>query len=293
MIRTLRFTVTEEQSGRDIRTFVRRTLGLSASVLKALKYEGEIQKNGVHARSTERLAAGDVLSLSLFEHCRNDAANGRMPPVLFEDEDFLVLDKPSAMPVYPTPGHDNDSLLNALAEKSREEDFLFRPLYRLDRDTTGVFVLAKNRFSAGAVLTKWYLAVCEGEVEAAGEITSPIGLLEGHRVQRAAGAGQPAHTLFRRLSYDGAHSLVAFRLLTGRTHQIRVHMASIGHPVAGDDLYGGSTQIAPRQMLCCAKAEIECACLCKAFTVTADFSSREKRLFPNLFGKETPEFPVF
>ncbi len=293
MTRTLRFTAAPEQEGQDIRTFARRTLGFSASVLKELKYNGEILKNGSPCVSTDRIFAGDTLSLTLYEHGRDDEQIGQTPPILYEDEDFLAFDKPAGMPVYPTPGHDRDSLLNASAEKCREEDMRFRPLYRLDRDTTGVLVLAKNRFAAGAALKKIYLAVCEGKTEESGEIASPIGLKEGHRIQRTTGGGQPAQTFYRRLAFDGEHSLVAFRLATGRTHQIRVHMASVGHPVAGDDLYGGSTKTVDRQMLCCVKVEIQSVGLRKAVSVCADFSGQQKRLFPRLFSDFSAEIPLF
>lgn len=293
MTRTLRYTVSPDFHGTEIRTFVRRELELSASVLRDLKYRGEILLNGRRALATERLSAGDTLTLTLSEHARRDAANGTLPPVLYEDEDFLILNKPAGMPIYPTPGHDTDSLLNAAAEKCAADDFLFRPMYRLDRDTTGVFVLAKNRFAAGARLEKRYLAVCEGELPPEGEIDAPIGLLPGHRVQRTVGIGQPARTLYRRITFDGLHSLAVFRLMTGRTHQIRVHMSSLGHPVAGDDLYGGSVSMVSRQMLLCAVVRLTSKALGKDLCVRASFSEAQKNAFPELFREEHAEILLF
>lgn len=298
MTRTLSFTVRAEDEGRDLRHFVRRRLGLSARVLTALKYEGEMLLNGAPARSVDRLRSGDVVTLTLFD------APGDYEPVespfavLWENEDFLVIDKPAGMPVHPSPGHDCDSVLNAAAWYYRAApDFVFRPLYRLDRDTTGALVLAKNKFAAGAVLEKTYTAVCEGTVPPCGVIDAPIGLKPGHTIERCTGCGARAVTAYRRLAADGAHSLVVFRLETGRTHQIRVHMASIGHPVAGDDLYGGGTDRTAQQMLRCTSVRIVSPVLGTDKTVDAPFSAAQQMLFPALFDgaaqgdDQAPGFP--
>lgn len=284
MTRTLFFTIGCEHEGADIRTYVRKALGLSARVLTALKYEGEILLNGTPARSTERVSAGDVLSLTLFDDvCEYEPVDMSLN-VLYEDEDFLVIHKNAGMPVHPSPGHDSDSVLNAAAHYFRNsENFVFRPLYRLDRDTIGALVLAKNKFAASAQLTKTYTAVCEGEVPEEGRIDTPIGLLPGHSVQRGTGFGQPAVTEFIRISTDGSHSLVRFNLLTGRTHQIRVHMSGIGHPIAGDDMYGGHLDIVKNQMLCCSKIHIKCPVLRLDITVETDFSDEVKNRFSKLW----------
>ena len=156
------------------------------------------------------------------------------------------------MPVHPSPGHDRDSVLNAAAWYFQNtSDFVFRPLYRLDRDTTGALVLAKNKFAANAKLTKTYRAVCEGETPESGCVNVPIGLKPGRKVERCAGIGDEAVTEFQTVKTSGGYSLVDFHLKTGRTHQIRVHMAHLGHPVAGDDLYGGHLDRTEHQMLCC------------------------------------------
>ena len=192
MTRTLSFTVRAEDEGRDLRHFVRRRLGLSARVLTALKYEGEMLLNGAPARSVDRLRSGDVVTLTLFD-VPGDYEPAESPfAVLWESEDFLVIDKPAGMPVHPSPGHDCDSVLNAAAWYYRAApDFVFRPLYRLDRDTTGALVLAKNKFAAGAVLEKTYTAVCEGTVPPCGVIDAPIGLKPGHTIERCTGCGVP------------------------------------------------------------------------------------------------------
>lgn len=195
-----------------------------------------------------------------------------------------MLDKPYNMPVHPSPGHDRDSVLNAAAwHFQNTSDFVFRLLYRLDRDTTGALVLAKNKFAANAKLTKTYRAVCEGETPESGCVNVPIGLKPGHKVERCAGIGDEAVTEFQTVKTSGGYSLVDFYLKTGRTHQIRVHMAHLGHPVAGDDLYGGHLDRTEHQMLCCRAVHLLCPALDIDKTVETDFSAEQKACFPELF----------
>ena len=284
MTRTLEFVVDREQEKMDVRTFVRRYLKFSARVLTALKYEGKILKNGEPVHSNAILKTGDTLTLTLFETGETYEKADLPFPVLYEDEDFLVLDKPYDMPVHPSPGHDRDSVLNAAAWYFQNTpDFVFRPLYRLDKDTTGALVLAKNKFAAGAELIKTYRAVCEGETPESGRLNIPVGLKPGHKVERCAGIGDEAVTEFQTVKTNGGYSLVDFHLKTGRTHQIRVHMAHIGHPVAGDDLYGGHTDRTNRQMLCCRAVRIVCPALDIDKTVETDFPPEQKARFPEIF----------
>ena len=176
------------------------------------------------------------------------------------------------MPVHPSPGHDRDSVLNAAAWYFQNTpDFVFRPLYRLDRDTTGALVLAKNKFAANAKLTKTYRAVCEGETPESGCVNVPIGIKPGHKVERCAGIGDEAVTEFQTVRTSGGYSLVDFHLKTGRTHQIRVHMAHLGHPVAGDDLYGG--HLTERSTRCSAAVQ----CIFYAWRSTS--TKRSRRIF--------------
>lgn len=196
MKRTLEFVIDCGQENMDVRTFVRRYLGFSARILTALKYEGEMLKNGEPVHSNAVLKAGDTLILMLLETGEAYEKADLPFAVLYEDEDFLVLDKPYNMPVHPSPGHDRDSVLNAAAWYFQNTpDFVFRPLYRLDRDTTGALVLAKNKFAANAKLTKTYRAVCEGEAPESGCVNVPIGLKPGHKVEPLCG--------YRRRSRDG------------------------------------------------------------------------------------------
>lgn len=263
-MRTLTFPVPKEYAGAKLKGFLLGFCGLSSGLLTELKHgpPDGITVNGAHAAVSEALCAGDAVEIRLRE-----SGGGLPAPVplpfftVYEDEDLLVADKPSAMPMYPTPGHDRDSLANAFSFRCTQKgDALpFRPVYRLDSDTTGLALLAKNRYAAHRLsgsATKTYLAVCEGILEGSGTIDLPIGYLPGHTVQHAVvPGGQRAVTRWRALGSGDGRTFLSLRLETGRTHQIRVHLSQIGHSLAGDDLYGGSLRGIGRQALHCAHIE--------------------------------------
>ena len=255
----LSFSVPTEWDGKQVKEVIRRALGFSARTLTQLKQTpGGILKNGSPARAVDLLSAGDVLTLSPPEE------QGTYPPVftpltvVYEDEHFLVVDKPANMPVHPSPGHNRDSLCNAVAGYYAQtgQRHLVRPLYRLDRDTSGLIVLAKHRPAAGAQVKKRYFAVCEGILSGSGTIDVPIGLAPQSKIRRVCGTGERAATHWRCLCTGDGHSFLELKLETGRTHQIRAHLSWLGHPIAGDDLYGGSREKISRQALFCGKLRL-------------------------------------
>ncbi len=239
-----------------IKTYLRNELGISAKAMIKLKPKG-IFVNGKHARVVDYMHKGDVLEIIQTVDKKKEYPTEDIPLVkIYEDDNLLILNKPYGMPVYPAGEHLTGSLLSAFANEYK--DLVFRPIFRLDRNTSGLVVLAKNRMSTSVCdIEKTYLAVCEGEVPLKGEINSPIGLAEGSRIKRTTGHGKEALTLYERVSFDGIHSLVSVNIITGRTHQIRVHLSSIGFPLAGDDLYGGSTELIKRHALHCYKLKIK------------------------------------
>ena len=283
-MRRYAFTVPEET---DVKTFLRRRCGVSASMLTRLKQvENGITVNGAFAWVTQRLFPGDEVALCMPEDTADGEAICVPLRVVYEDEDFLVIDKPPGMPVHPSAGHEHDSLAQAVRGyyRERNETTAFRPLYRLDKDTSGLVVAAKNSYAAAACrVEKDYFAVCRGHVAAPGTVDAPIGLLPGHSIQRCVGVGQPAVTHYVPLAWDGTHTLVRCRLETGRTHQIRVHMASIGHPLAGDDMYGGSLAFISRQALHCGRAKAVFPPLLGPLVFHAPFPEDICRAFPALF----------
>lgn len=221
-----------------------------------------ITVNGRHAIATDRLHDGDFVCL-LLPQDEKIPQGAELPfPVVFEDQDLLIVNKPAGMPMYPCPGHDRDSLSNSFSNYCaiRGESYSFRPVYRIDRDTTGLVLLAKHSYAASLLagnVRKTYLAVCEGVLRGSGVIEQPIGIKEGSRLQRAVRSdGVYALTRWRSLSAGNGLSLLALRLKTGRTHQIRVHLSSCGYPLAGDDFYGGSLSLIRRQALHCAEIRL-------------------------------------
>lgn len=289
MSRTLAYTVPPEWDGRPVKEFVRRFLGLSSRVLVKQKHlTGGLLKNGVPCRSVDLLRQGDVLQLCLPEEREQyEAVEGPLS-VLYEDADYLLVDKPPHMPIHPSPGHDRDSLLNRVAFYYRQtgQSPAFRPLYRLDRDTSGIVAVGKHRIAVSAAqVEKIYYAVCQGELFGEGKIDLPIGLEPGSKIRRRCGeGGLPAVTHWRALACQEDCTLVACRLETGRTHQIRVHMAALGHPLAGDDLYGGSRDRISRQALHCGSLSLGCGPLGTALKVDSPFPADMTGAFPWIAG---------
>ncbi len=258
-MRRVAFSVPEDYDGVKLKGFLRGPCRLSARQMARLKrVPGGLTRNGLPAAASDVLRAGDRVALTFPDEKIPEPAPLPLA-VIYEDGDLLAVDKPAGMPMYPSPGHDRDSLFNAVGsrEAQRGEAFAFRPVYRLDKDTTGLVVLAKHAYAASRLagnVSKLYLAVCEGRLAGGGRIDLPIALKPGHSIQRAAvPGGAPAVTRWRCLRAGKAHSLLVLKLETGRTHQIRVHLSALGHPLAGDDMYGGSLAEISRQALhCCA-----------------------------------------
>ncbi len=297
MSRVLEYRVPEDCGGMTVREFARNRLGFSSRMLVKQKQEEKgILKNGAPCRVVDLLAPGDLLAFFLPEEKPCYPKSAVSLRVLFENRDYLVVDKPAAMPIHPSPGHDRDSLLNAVAGYYGEtgQSCLFRPLYRLDRDTTGIVAVGKHRAAvSSALVEKRYYAVCQGELSGSGVIDLPIGLKPGSRILRECGRGDPAVTHWKALARGEGHTLLALSLETGRTHQIRVHLAHIGHPLAGDDLYGGSLEKLGRQALHCGRVRLSCRALSFAQEFVSDLPPDLRKAFPWLPDWETLEKEEF
>lgn len=286
MSRTLSYAIPPEWQSRPVKDFLRRQLGLSARALAELKrLEGGLTLNGKPCRSVDPLPAGGVLELRLpAENVFYEPVAGPLS-ILYEDEDYLIVDKPPGMPIHPSPGHDRDSLLNRVAYYYGKtgQTPAFRPLYRLDRDTSGLVAVGKHRLAVSlAQQEKAYLAVCEGFLSGCGTVDVPIGLEAGSKIKRCCGTegAQPAVTHWRAIAQREGHTLLELRLETGRTHQIRVHMAFLGHPLAGDDLYGGSCTRIARQALHCGRLLLSSRALQVSRLFSAPFPGDLLQSFP-------------
>ena len=257
-LRSYDLIVPPTSDGQTLKTYLRREIGISARSMTVLKYSGMgISRSGVELRAHDILKAGDIVAIRLPAD-KNDAepVAGDLE-ILFEDDHLIVVNKPAGMPVHPVKVHQLDTLSNIVAfyQRGRGEDYTFRALNRLDKDTSGCVIIAKDRIAYTLVkptVQKTYIAVCEGIIPESGVIDAPIGLEAGSVIERrVTSGGDSAVTHYRPVKYGNAHTMCEIWLETGRTHQIRCHMSYIGHPLAGDDLYGGSLRYIQRQALHC------------------------------------------
>lgn len=230
----------------DMKSFLYSN-GLSVTLVKKAKYGG-ILLNGDTVTVRARVNAGDKIEIYV-ENARSDGITPMDIPltVLYEDDDILAVDKPTNMPTHPSKGNNLPTLANAVMGYYGGE-FVFRSVNRLDRDTSGIVIIAKSQIAASALSSsmkkglwqKKYHAIIDGVPSPAeGVIDAPIERIEEGNIKRTVrDDGKRAVTKYRLLEDMGDASLVELTLLTGRTHQIRVHMAHIGHPLCSDFLYG-------------------------------------------------------
>jgi len=254
------FIVGENFEGINVQSFLRKHCNVSARLLSRLKRtENGITRNGEHIRSIDILHSGDIVELSFPQDDINILPVEMPLDIVYEDSELIVINKPPYMPVHPVHDHQLDTLANAVIyySRSKGENYAFRAVNRLDRDTSGLVLIAKTGYAHTYLAKhteKLYTALCEGEISGSGTIDAPIRLKEGHTIQRETGeGGVRAVTHYKAVKYMYGHTLLELTLETGRTHQIRTHLSSIGHPLAGDDMYGGSLEYFQRQCLHCSK----------------------------------------
>ena len=265
MNRTITYLISDKDAGFTIEQNLRHR-GYSAKNITHLKKTPEsVLLNGIWVHMTHHLTSGDELVIRIVE----EQSSERVPPVehpihiVYEDEDILVIDKQAGMPIHPSLNNYYNSLANALAWyfEQQKKPFIFRCVNRLDRDTSGLLIIAKHMLSACILsdqmvkrqIRREYRAVVCGNLPPEGTITVPIARVPGSTIMRQTDFenGEYACTHFTKLSYNSKNDLsyISLRLDTGRTHQIRVHMAHIGHPLPGDFLYHPDYRFINRQPL--------------------------------------------
>lgn len=254
----MNFIVEDVDAGKRLDSFLaeKNTANYTRSFIGKMIEENLVLYNGKPSKASTKIKTGD--RIELFEKEPEPlAVKGEEIPleIVYEDDDLMVINKPRGMVVHPAPGHTSGTLVNAVLSHAGESlssiNGVLRPgiVHRIDKDTSGLILVCKNDFSHKALakqleehsITRRYHAICSGRLkEEQGTVSAPIGRDEKNRKQQAINYkhGKEAITHYRLLENLQNASLLECRLETGRTHQIRVHMKSIGHPLLGDPLYG-------------------------------------------------------
>ena len=253
------YHIEEEYDGATVGGYLKSRFGYSSRALTKLKKLPDgLLLGGMHTRTVDILHTGDLLEVRRLEETdRPVLISRRRVEILYEDEELLVYNKPPDMPVHTSCGHAQDTLENVHAAHCLKTGAVgrLRAMNRLDRDTSGCVLVAKNQWAASRLagnFEKAYRALVVGELRHDGRIEGRIWRPDPTDLMRTVDErGQAAYTEYGVLRAANGYAYLQFRLLTGRTHQIRVHMAHIGYPVLGDPLYGTSSPLIARQALHC------------------------------------------
>ena len=250
------FEIQENQQMRLDKYLAEQFPEQTRSYLQKLIKEGQVLVNGKTVKSGYQLSKGDEVSVTIPEPKELDVEPQKMDlDIVYEDEDVILINKPKGMVVHPAPGHTTDTLVNGLLYHCKDNlsgiNGVARPgiVHRIDRDTTGILIVCKNDMSHNSIaaqlkehsINRRYRALVHGNLkEDTGTVEDPIGRHPVDRKKMAINErnGKPAVTHFTVLERFGNYTLIECKLETGRTHQIRVHMTSIGHPLVGDEVYG-------------------------------------------------------
>ncbi|MEE1025191.1 MAG: RluA family pseudouridine synthase [Acutalibacteraceae bacterium] len=259
----LEITVCKDYDGRDVYCVLKHKLSVGETqIRRAKKHIGSILLNGEPVFTNHTVKAGDVVTFRINNNSNSDniiPCEGELD-IVYEDDDVLILNKPAGLATHPSAHHYQKSLAGMIMNyyQKQNKSFVFRCINRLDVGTSGLTVIAKHAYAQRILsnqlhtdsFIREYTAVVHGITDKEGFVSAPIRRAEGSIIKRCiAPDGADAYTQFRRTATVNDMSILSLRLKTGRTHQIRVHMSHIGHPLVGDDLYGICTNLVKRHAL--------------------------------------------
>ena len=288
MPRNIDYTVTAEYDGRKVIHFLRGYCGFSSRLMRKVKYA--LMLNGETTRTIDRIKCGDIISVCIPDDDALPEITEAEIDIVYEDEDILVINKSPFMAMHPTHNHQGDTLANAVTAylTKKGKCVAFRAVGRLDKGTSGVVVCAINPLSAcklSGKIEKEYAALVKGELTGEGRIDVPIYRPDPMKTLRACsyelGVEEAATNWYAEKTFDGA-TLLRLKLETGRTHQIRVHMAFTGHPLAGDTMYGDFMPEIGHQLLHCGKSSFEHPVTGEKLEFEADFPEDFKNAMTSL-----------
>ena len=253
---TYLFEIQENQQIRLDKYLAEQFPEQTRSYLQKLIKDGEVLVNGKNVKTGYQLSKGDEVSVNIPEPKELDVEPQKMDlDIVYEDDDVILINKPKGMVVHPAPGHTTDTLVNGLLYHCKDNlsgiNGVARPgiVHRIDRDTTGILIVCKNDMSHNSIaaqlkehsINRRYRALVHGNLkEDTGTVEGAIGRhpIDRKKMSINEKNGKPAVTHYTVLERFGNYTLIECKLETGRTHQIRVHMSSIGHPLVGDEVYG-------------------------------------------------------
>lgn len=291
----LTYIVTKEHEGQELRRFVKGRKELSSALWKRIKWNGKVLLNGIEIHNARTLLhEGDELCFFWSEE--HEVIPSDLPlDILFEDKSLLIINKGPHMIIHPTSKEACDTLVNGVAGYFRKtgEEAGIHPVYRLDRNTTGLVVVAKSAMGQYELskshdcIYRTYLALVSGRMEGEGLIEEPIGRKPGSIVEwMVREDGKWSGTEYKVLASSEKASLLSIHLLSGRTHQIRVHFSHRGHPLLGDDLYGGPVELMERQALHASSVSFHHPLTGKPLYFKAPLPVDMKDVIRNLWGED-------
>lgn len=259
---TLEYTTLKSDEGMTLLEVISKSMQLSSRLIRKVKKDKQIYYNGrAKASMNLKVRCNDVIKIIMDLEENHFLPEDIDIDILYEDLDMMVVDKKAYIVVHPTLGHPTGTIANALAKHFNDVgvNTKIRFINRLDRDTSGVLLIAKNPYAQQFISAqmkadmtdKRYIALVHGEIEVdKATINEPIGKKNEDDIRRCViKGGQDSLTHYEVVDRFNGYTLVKIKLETGRTHQIRVHFSHLGHPIVGDELYGGDTSIFDRQAL--------------------------------------------